>query len=239
MGKKNIEAVYRLSPVQEGMLFHTLESAKPGVYLTQYSCILTGEIDCGCFQHAWESTVRRHPALRTLITWEQPDKPLQIVREVVSLPWDELDWWALSADEQVSRWHSLLQRDRDRGFDLEKAPLIRLTLIRLAPNRYRFLWTFHHMLMDGWSMRLVFDEVHRYYVAFCAGEEFKPLPAPRYANYISWIGKRDDSAADAYWSQALKGFATPTSPVAGQASNHWSAGQPSSGWPIRTAFRSC
>ena len=229
MGKKNIEAVYRLSPVQEGMLFHTLESAKPSVYLTQYSCILTGEIDCGHFQRAWEATVRRHPVLRTLFTWEQPDKPLQIVREVVSLPWDELDWRAFSPEDQFSRWHSLLQRDRDRGFDLEKAPLIRLTLIRLAPERYRFLWTFQHMLMDGWSVRLVFDEVSRYYRAFCAGEELKVSPAPEYARYISWIGKRDDSAADTYWSQALKGFATPTSPAAGQASNHWSAKQSVSG----------
>ena len=99
MAKQNIEAIYRLSPLQEGILFHTLESAKPGVYLTQYSCTFEGEIDPERFARAWDAVALRHPVLRTLFTWERREKPLQVVRERVSLLWDHQDWRDLPAAE--------------------------------------------------------------------------------------------------------------------------------------------
>ena len=86
MGKQNIQAIYRLSPMQEGILYHTLESARPGAYFEQYSCTLEGPVDAAPLESAWQRVAERHPALRTLFTWEGREKPLQIVRERVSLP---------------------------------------------------------------------------------------------------------------------------------------------------------
>ena len=80
MSTRNIESIYRLSPLQEGMLFHTIDGSDPGLYLEQYGCEFNGELDAECLASAWQEVAERHPVLRTLITWERRDRPLQIVR---------------------------------------------------------------------------------------------------------------------------------------------------------------
>lgn len=206
MADSNIEAIYRLSPVQEGMLFHTLESAKSGVYFEQYSCLLSGPLDYLLLKTAWQTVLERHPTLRTLFTWERRDQPVQIVRQSVVLPWSQMDWSALSEDEQQNRWKALLQRDRDRGFDLEQAPLLRLTLVQQAPRRTRLLWSFHHLLLDGWSMLLILDEVMFYYRG-AVSDRAVELPAPPpYVNFVRWLEQRDRSGEPAFWSGILAGY---------------------------------
>ncbi len=218
MGDKNIEAIYRLSPLQEGVLFHTLESTGSGIYFQQYSCEFNQPIDTSQLVNAWDRVVVRHPVLRTLFTWEQRNQPLQIVRHRVSVPWQHLDWSNQTETEQEIQWSSLLQRDRDRGFELTSAPLIRLALIQLDRHHYRLLWSFHHLLLDGWSVRLILDEVALLYRQLLTGAE-APLPnACPYARFIGWLEKRDASNDRTYWTELLKGFSSPTQPprVGGQ-----------------------
>ena len=100
MRKGNIEAIYRLSPMQEGILFHTLYAPQSGVYFEQYTCRLHGDLNVAAFERAWQEVVKQHPALRTLFTWEQRDKPLQIVRQKVTLSWEHQDWRGFSPEAQ-------------------------------------------------------------------------------------------------------------------------------------------
>ena len=102
MTDPNIEAVYALTPLQEGILYHTLDGTTPGVYFTQFVCRLDGELDEPLLRRCWQDAVARHAALRTLFTWERRSQPLQVVRRRVELPWQSLDWRDTPAGDIVS-----------------------------------------------------------------------------------------------------------------------------------------
>src|SRR5208282_5929026 len=142
---KNIESIYPLSPMQQGMLFHSLLALKSGVYFNQWLCVLTGSFQMAVWQRAWQDAVDRHEPLRTLFVWEGQAKPLQVVRRRVTLPCQELDWSGLSSDERTEKLKEFLQVDRQRAFDLGQAPLMRLTLIRIDESHYELVWSYHHL----------------------------------------------------------------------------------------------
>jgi len=218
MSKQNIEAIYRLSPMQEGLLFHSLEAARSGVYFNQFACTLEGPVDVGRFQAAWDAAAKRHPVLRSLFTWERHDQPLQIVRNRVTLPWTHLDWRNNDLTRQEQLWRAFLEEDRSRGFRLEQAPVVRFALIRVAETRTRFLWSFHHIVLDGWSVRLVFDEVLQIY---SQNEQSPPLaPAVPFAAFIAWLDEADAGPAKAFWTETLKGFESATPLPAATAPEH-------------------
>lgn len=210
MRKDNIEAIYPLSSTQEGILFHTLYSPKTGLYFEQFTSELAGELDITAFESSWRQVVARHSALRTLFTWEKRSKPLQIVREKVELAWEHLDWREFSAEVQRERLAALLETDKERGFKLDQAPLMRFALIQLEQHSYQFVWSFHHLLLDGWSMRLVLKEVFAIYEALCSAQ-VPELKYPRpYKDYITWLQQQDLSKAEFFFTQELKGFTEPT-----------------------------
>ncbi|HEY2739906.1 MAG TPA: condensation domain-containing protein, partial [Thermoanaerobaculia bacterium] len=110
---KNVEDVYPLSPLQNGMLFHSRMAPESGVYVNQLTCTLPADLDPRLFRQAWETLVQRHGALRTAFFWDGLDEPLQVVRKTVSLSWEDLDWRSLPADEQQRRVEELRQSDRN------------------------------------------------------------------------------------------------------------------------------
>ncbi|MBW4417616.1 MAG: amino acid adenylation domain-containing protein [Myxacorys californica WJT36-NPBG1] len=210
MGNRNLEDFYPLSPTQQGILFHTLCAPRSGMYYEQLSCTLNGKLDTKLFQQAWQALCDRHPILRTAFVWEGIKEPVQVVHRQVKLPWRELDWQAFSPREQQEQLEHFLKTDQEQGFDLTQAPLMRFALIRLDQQSYRFVWSHHHILLDGWSTPLLLKEVFADYQALCQGQS-SSLPRPRpYRDYIAWIQQQDLSKARAFWQQRLQGFSTPT-----------------------------
>lgn len=204
----NIESIYPLSPMQQGLLYETLYS-KSGEYFQQLSHTIKGRLNAEALKCAWERVVERHPALRTLFLWERYDSPLQVVRKQVNLPWSEYDWRNLPQAEQEDRLQGFLRAERELGFELTKAPLMRLTLFHLADETYEFVWSHHHILMDGWSGALIRNEVYAFYDAIVNERDLR-LGQPRpYKHYISWLQQQDLSQAEAFWSKMLKGFKKP------------------------------
>src|SRR5436190_11530955 len=126
MSAKDIEAIYPLSPLQQGMLFHTLYAPKTAVYFGQFHCTLQGNINVNAVNWAWQRVVDRHPILRTAFVWEGLDKPLQVVGRRVKLPFIEEDWRGIPPVDQQKRLDAFLQADRARGFDLAHAPVMRV-----------------------------------------------------------------------------------------------------------------
>ena len=211
MNNNNIEAIYPLSSLQEGMLFHHLLEPEARAYFVQMSCAFRGDFNVTAFKQAWSRVIERHAVLRTFFTWEQRPKPLQVVLNQMQLPWDQHDWRGLAPVEQEERFDSLLREERQRGFDLSAAPLLHLTLVQLADRRYRFLWSFHHMLLDGWSMPLLLKEIFRFYNAYRDGRELN-VESPRpYRDYITWLRRQDSAKTEDFWRKTLKGFTAPTS----------------------------
>ena len=207
---KNIESIYPLSPMQQGMLFHTLYEPESGVYLEQFCLTLSGNLDITVLQQACMRVMKRHPVLRTLVVWEKQEKPLQVVCKQVELPWQNYDWRSLSAIEQQERLEAFLQADRVQGFVFDKAPLMRFTLIQIADDTYEFVWSFHHLLIDGWSWPILCKEVFAFYSALLKGK-YLYLNTPRpYRYYINWLQQQDLRAAETFWRQQLHGFTSPT-----------------------------
>lgn len=206
----NIEDFYPLSPLQEGMLFHTLCARRSGVYITQLSCRIAGGLDVPAFERAWQEVMDRHSVLRTFFIWEDLKDLIQIVQRRVNLPVISHDWSDLSPLEQESRFEEHRLAERANSFDPSSAPLMRLTLLKLGNDLHRLLWSFHHLLLDGWSAAIILREVGAFYEAFSQGRVLQ-LPRPRpYRDYIAWLYRQDLSEAETFWREELKGFKSPT-----------------------------
>ncbi|MEH2058022.1 MAG: amino acid adenylation domain-containing protein [Nostoc sp.] len=206
----NIEDLYELSPMQQGMLFHTLYAPESEVYFEQLLCILKGELNFPAFEQAWQQVVARHPVLRSSFYWEEIEKPLQMVSKQVDLSWEELDWRNFTPDEQQQHLEDFLKCDRQKGFDLSQAPLMRFTVIQLEEYTYQFIWTHHHILFDGWSMQIILKEVFAFYEADQQGEYLHLIPSLPYRKYINWLQQQDILQAKNFWQQTLQGFSNPT-----------------------------
>ncbi|MGB8509704.1 MAG: amino acid adenylation domain-containing protein, partial [Pyrinomonadaceae bacterium] len=224
----NVEAIYPLSPSQQGMLFHSVYNHGSGEYIAQFVCTLYGELDVRAFRRAWERVLQRHPVLQSAFVWEGQAEALQVVCRQVELPWQEQDWRGLSRGEQGERLEAYISEDRRRGFDLVKPPLMRCALFQID-DAYQFVWTQHHLLMDGWSRSIVLKELLDLYEAFSRSRE-PELPLPRaYKHYIAWLRRQDLSKPEAFWRQMLEGFSAPTPLLTVAPDNDEGAGTDSSG----------
>jgi alpha-ketoglutarate-dependent taurine dioxygenase len=210
VSKQNIEAIYPLSPLQQGMLFHTVCAPGSGVYVTQSCWLLRGKLDVEALKQAWQQVINRYPSLRAAFVWENRDEPLQVIIRNPSLPWEEREIGELMEAERNAYLSALFEEDRQRGFDITKPLLLRLFLLRAASDLYYFMCSYHHLLMDGWSAALVLSQVFEFYEAKSRGQELK-LPAPHsFKDYLALLKRRNASESESFWRQTLKGFFAPT-----------------------------
>jgi amino acid adenylation domain-containing protein/non-ribosomal peptide synthase protein (TIGR01720 family) len=210
MSQKNIEDIYPLSPLQQGILFHTLYASEPGTYFVQLGFSLRGPLDVPALVDCFQQVVDRNPILRSAFVWERLEKPMQIVRERAKLPVEQIDLRALSAAEQAAAIGRYRESDRRKGFDLTRAPLLRLAVFRLADDDHAIVWSRHHLILDGWSLPLVLKELFTLYQARVTGSAEKPERGRPYGEYIEWLGQQDLAAAEVYFRAALRGFTAPT-----------------------------
>ena len=206
----NFEDIYPLTPFQQGMLFHVLDTPDAGLYLDQQRYTLRGEIDVPTFRKALQGVMDRHQILRTAFVLSTPEGPLQVVYRKLNLPWAMHDWSDLPPAEAQERLHELLNSDYEKGFDLQRAPLTRVTLVRTEANLYEFIWSFHLLLMDGWSMQVILRELLAIYHGLMSGQPVT-LPAPMpYREFVKWLKQQPEKDAEVYWRKTLKAFTNPT-----------------------------
>ncbi|WP_437589100.1 non-ribosomal peptide synthase/polyketide synthase [Sorangium sp. So ce1000] len=226
---RDVEDVYPLSPLQQGLLFHSLWELGSGVYVEQVTCRLEGALDVDAFREAWQAVALHHGVLRTTFAWEGADEPLQVVRRGAAVAIEIEDWRDArdaGVDAQRARLKARIEADRARGFDLARGPLMRVALLRVADEAYQFLWSHHHLLLDGWAASLVLQDAFAAYDALRAGRPVALSPRPRYREYIAWLRERDASADEGFWRSALAGFSAATPlplervPPAEEASGH-------------------
>ncbi len=178
-----LEDVYPLSPMQSGLLFHTLYSASSRLYVNQLCAEVDG-LDPVRLGAAWQAVTDAHPALRTaFVTPDDGGEPLQMVMRRVAMPVALHDW--RGRDAQDTDLQALALTERARGFDLAVAPCQRLVLVRLDERRWHLIWSYHHLLLDGWSVaRMLAEVLSRYRAEHPA--RLPQAPAGKYADYIAW-----------------------------------------------------
>jgi nonribosomal peptide synthetase CepC len=207
--RSGVEDVWPLSPLQEGMLYHTaLDKDGPDTYTVQSVYGIEGPLDSGRLKRSWQALLDRHAALRVCFRYVSGAQMVQVVLRDVDIPWRETDLSHLTddlADGEVGR---LAEEELAERFRLETAPLMKLHLIRLGPDSHRLVHTLHHVLADGWSMPIIHRELSAIYAA---GGDPSGLPATAsYRDYLSWLGRQDKEAARAAWRKELAGLDAPT-----------------------------
>ncbi len=207
---KNISSIYPLSPSQQGMLFETLFAPSSGIHIEQCIVHLQAELDLLAFKKAWQSILERHSILRTGFIWEGHKKPLQVVLKSVEVSLEQRDWRVLPSSQQQEKLETYLREDRECGFNMTKAPLIRLALLQVGDNAYQFILTSHHILMDGWSFPIIFKEIFAFYEVFSRGQNLALAPSRPYRDYIAWLKHQDLLQAETFWQEQLQGFIGPT-----------------------------
>ncbi|MEH1869056.1 MAG: amino acid adenylation domain-containing protein [Nostoc sp.] len=214
---KDIEAIYPLSPMQQGMLFHTLYQPESRIYFEQFRFTIHGDLNKSAFEQAWQQVVQRHAALRSLFVWKNRKQPVQVVRKQVNLTWINRDLHLFSTEEQQKQITSFLNIDKEQSFELDKAPLMRFVLFRLANETYHFVWSFHHILLDGWSWPILFKEIFAFYESITNNQPLYLAPTRSYRDYINWLQQQDLSSAEEFWRRTLEGFTASTPLVVEQA----------------------
>lgn len=207
---ESIETIASLSPVQQGMLYETLSVSGTGLHIEQWLYTLTGNLDVEALRRAWQWEVDRHAIFRTSFIWRGIDEPVQAIHRHAALPFLQCDLSMLPSTEQAAYLERCIEEERNRGFDLSQAPLVRLTLFRLAKSTYRVVLTYHHMLMDLWCYHLVMREVLDCYQAYRHQQELQLEPGFPYTDYVAWLKKQSLSEAEHFWRGNMSGFTRPT-----------------------------
>ncbi|MBF0120231.1 MAG: amino acid adenylation domain-containing protein [Desulfobacterales bacterium] len=206
----NISDIYPLTPMQEGMLFHTLYSPETGNYFEQMHFLIKGEIDLEILKKSWQYIIDRHPVLRTGFIWDIGEKPIQIVHKQARLTWNYVEI-------EENKLNEFLRKDMELGLNLAEAPLMRCSILPISKECHRFILSHHHMLLDGWCLPIIFNELTEIYDKLSKGQIPILNSPPPFKEYIVWQQKQDKEKALIYWKDKLKGFETQTPiPIAKQ-----------------------
>ncbi|MEO7584343.1 MAG: amino acid adenylation domain-containing protein, partial [Ferruginibacter sp.] len=205
----NISSIYRLSASQQGMLFHGLYDEAMAAYIEQFACDLI-DVDLEILKLSWDYVIKAHSILRTSFNNDAFKVPVQCVYKTAKLPVELLDFRGMSDSEQALAVKDYEQADRVKGFDFKVAPLMRLGLLRLREDRYRMIWTSHHILFDGWSFPILIAEFLNTYELLKSGEEVIIGEEDRFEDYIRYIERIDKGLEELYWRNYLSGLEQST-----------------------------
>ncbi|AXY73694.1 amino acid adenylation domain-containing protein [Paraflavitalea soli] len=202
-----IEDIYPLSPMQQGMLFHAIADPTSTAYFEQTSYCLVGHLNMEAVEKSLNALMARHPVLRTRFLYKGLEKPLQLVLKEQFI---ECSFTDIRGEIRNGSRNSVLQdwREADKAalFNLSEDALMRVTILQTATGEYEFIWSHHHIIMDGWCMGILINEFNLLYESFLHGQPIQLPPASPYATYIQWLEERDTAEAAHYWKDYLQGY---------------------------------
>lgn len=207
---KDVAAMYKLSPLQEGMLFHSLYDTNSKAYKEQLIVDFSEGMNLELFQKTWDYLLNNHSILRTSIIHDRLSIPVQCVYHQVTMPISLVDYSKLSKEEQSHKINQFLEEDEEKPIDFNRAPLMRITLIKLGKEAYKMIWTFHHIILDGWSISVVMGAFLSTYEILAKGETPSVVKEDIYEDFIKYVNSRDKYSDKSFWKGYLRGFNTPT-----------------------------
>jgi amino acid adenylation domain-containing protein/non-ribosomal peptide synthase protein (TIGR01720 family) len=203
--RESIEGMYRLSGLQQGMLFHGVYNERAGSYIDQITCDL-GVPDLEAFTKSWRKIMQHHSILRSAFYSDVFSIPVQCVYRDVELPVNVMDYRHMNEEDQAEAIKKYSERDRIKGFDFKSAPLMRVGLFRIKDDQYRMLWTSHHLLFDGWSLPILMEEFLSSYEVLISGKELEEYKQDRYEDYIRYLERFDKEDEETYWRKYMSGI---------------------------------
>ena len=204
MDKKNIKNIYKLAPLQEGMLFHSLLDDGKVEYIEQMTYHITGRPDITLFEKTWNILFKRHDVLRTFFIYKNVPEPLQVVLKERRVVFSHENIEHLDIAHQKETINAYKENDRKKGFDLTKDVLMRIKIFSLSNNSHEVVWSFHHIILDGWCMSVIQEEFAEIYKSLKKGKDPLLPPAPQYNTYIKWLSNLNIEKSLSYWENYLK-----------------------------------
>lgn len=215
--RNNIADIYPLAPMQEGLLFHSISAPDDGLYMPQTALRITGDVNSIALRAAWQDALDRHPILRSGFFWEQRDEPFQIAFRQIPVAFTTLDWTQADPAAEKQRLSDLFSANRAQPFDLRRPPLIRIQWIKTSENSSIMVVCYHHIILDGWSIRQLLDEVLQLYRRSAGYVAASLGPARPYGDYIGWLKTRDRPGSLRFWQERLAGFEGATRLLSAQS----------------------
>lgn len=195
------------TPLQLGMLYHAMSQPGSAVFLQHYAMYVDGPFQPQLYVRAWQMVADRHPALRSSFHWQGLDRCFQAVHDHIPIPARFEDLTRLPDAEREARLQDLVREDRHLPFDTEQPPLMRIMVVKLAPERHAVVVGFHHVVADGWSLGIAMNEVAQFYAGLIGGSVPDLPPATPFRHYADWLAGVDMTAARRFWDTRLEASA--------------------------------
>lgn len=206
--KPKIEAIYPLSTMQQGVLFHHLTIDDDQGFLN-VQCTIDGELNIEVLKKSWDFAIKRHPVLRTSVHWKKIKSPVQIVKPNGTMQWSYFDWTTDEDDIQSKKLINFKAENKKAGINFEKNPLSNISLVKTKVDSYYLVWCCHHLLLDGWSTSIILKDVFAYYDAFLKNETPNFETIPSYKSYLNYLKQIDVDEAKTFWNNTFKDFVKP------------------------------
>ncbi|MEV0297157.1 amino acid adenylation domain-containing protein, partial [Nocardia sp. NPDC050710] len=204
-----LNEVWPLTPLQSGLLFHALmTTATVDVYTMQAVVDLHGAVDAARLHASAQGLLDRYPNLRTAFVTDSAGQAVQVVLDQLDVPWREVDLTELPAAERAAELRRRLAEDEADRFDMSVPPLVRFTLFRTDAEQWHLAITTHHVLLDGWSMPLLMQDLLVLYAV--RGDLSALPPVASYRTFLEWLSGRDLADSLRTWATAFDGVTEPT-----------------------------
>ncbi|WP_235843092.1 condensation domain-containing protein, partial [Metabacillus fastidiosus] len=204
-----IEKIYPLANMQQGMLFHALEDPTSGAYFEQIVIEANGSIDPHLLEESFNVIMERHELLRTAVEYEITEKPRNVILKDRKIGFNYRDIRCQSVEQQKASIEQYLKQDQEKGFDFGRDSLIRLELIQIGEEAYKLIWSNHHILFDGWGRGIILGELFHIYGNKRAGRIHQLEKPQPYSDYIGWLEEQTREDAVHYWKGYLEGYQEP------------------------------
>ncbi len=217
--QSGISAMYPLTPMQEGMLFHSVYEVDTVAYIDQVSVELPDGINIDAFRSAWNYLLRNHSILRSGFSYKELSIPVQWCANELLMPITTLDYSDLHEQDLNKKISEFLVKDLSAKFDLSKPPLMRMTLIKRSVRSCQLIWTFHHIILDGWSVSILMQELFTAYESVLQQKVPPAKTEDRFSDFISFIRKRDKTEEQKFWIKYMSGVVPTRLPFIAEEHN--------------------
>ena len=208
--KNKIINIYPLTSMQQGMLFHSLKDSDSGVYTEQTILDIKGNLNIELFEKTFNYLIEKHEIFRTAFIYNKLEEPKQVVLSERKVDLEVFELKTFTKEQSERKFQEILHKDKVKGFDIEKDTLLRLKIFVLSEDRYKVIWSFHHMIMDGWCIGLLLKDITNIYGSLIKGEEVNLGESYNYGSYIKWIQEQNIDESLNYWQDYLKGIEKST-----------------------------
>ncbi|WP_052019919.1 non-ribosomal peptide synthetase [Paenibacillus sp. JCM 10914] len=205
-----VDELYPLTPMQQGMVYHSLYDKYKGDYVVQFDWAFKGGLNIQAFEEAWRMVVERFDTFRSYVLADGLVQIHQAIRKQVEVHIRLKDLRGKTSEEREAAIESYRRDDRAEGFDLSEPPLMRWALFQTNEEDFHFVWSHHHILLDGWSLPIVMKDLFTFYESAIRNQEIAIATSPPFSNYIRWLKNQDRRAAEIFWRAELEGFRYPT-----------------------------